>query len=120
MYCEVCDRLAHGLDEVGQRVEVPAHEADDEVVVADVEPVAGETDVVGEVGLAVGAPEHAVLADDGSLLLGREPRERPDPAQRIPDPPRPGRIQHGPSRPLEQPVLEVALEARTRRCGRAS
>src|SRR5205823_12515310 len=59
-------RLAHGLHEMGQRVQLAADEADDEVVVVDVEAVAGEAHVVGEVGVAVGPPEHAVLADDAA------------------------------------------------------
>src|SRR5215470_16754277 len=40
------DRLAHGLYEVGQRVEVLAHQADDEVVVVDVEAMARQADIV--------------------------------------------------------------------------
>src|SRR5712692_7568925 len=86
------DGLAHGLDQVRERMEVLAHDTDDEVVVVDVEPVAGEADVVGEVGVAVGVAEHAVLADYLALLLPREPRESARAAQRVPDGPGPGRF----------------------------
>jgi hypothetical protein len=64
------DGLPHGLDEMGEGLELPAHEADHEVVVVDVEAVTGEADVVGEVRVAVGVAEDAVLPDDGALLLG--------------------------------------------------
>src|SRR5439155_10287981 len=77
-------RLAHGLDEVRERMQIAADEPDDEVVVVSVEPVAGETDVVGEVGVAIGAAEGRVLPEDRALLRRREPRECADPAQRVP------------------------------------
>src|SRR6266850_5159860 len=70
------DGLSHGLDEMRERMEVAADEADDEVVVVDVEAVAGEANVVGQIGVAVVAAEHAVLADDRPLLLGCQPAER--------------------------------------------
>src|SRR6266849_497463 len=106
------DGLPHGLHEVRKGMEVAAHETDDEIVVVDVEPVAGEADVVGEVGVAVGVAEHAVLADDLALLLPREPREGARAAQRVPDGPGPGRVQRRPPRPAEQPLVEVLLESR--------
>ena len=56
-YCEVCTVLRMRLDEVRERVQLLAHEADHEVVVVDVEAVAREADVVGEVGVAVGAAD---------------------------------------------------------------
>jgi hypothetical protein len=65
------DRLPHRVDQVGQGVELAADETDDEVVVVGVEAVAGQADVVGEVGLGVGPAQHAVLSDDRPLLLGR-------------------------------------------------
>src|SRR2546428_3948172 len=63
------DGLPHGLHEVRERMEVAADEANDEIVVVGVEHMTGEADVVSEVGVAVGAAQHAVLADDGALLL---------------------------------------------------
>jgi hypothetical protein len=104
------DRLAHGLHEMGERVELPADEPDDEVVVVDVEAVAGEADVVGEVGIAIAPPQHAVFPDDRALLLGTQPREGAGPAQRVPDRPWPGRVQRRPAGPMQQPVLQVGLE----------
>src|SRR3989475_12666992 len=86
-------RLPHGLHEVRERMELAAHEADDEIVVVDVEPVAGQADVVGEVGVAVGAAQHAVLPDDRALLLRREPAEGTGAAERVPDAPWPRRVQ---------------------------
>src|SRR5262249_59916091 len=64
--------LPHRLDEMREWMEVAADQPDHEIVVVDVQPLAGETNVVGEVGVAISAPEHAVLTDDGSLLLRRE------------------------------------------------
>src|SRR5437764_4594236 len=103
--------LSHGLDEVRERMELAPDEADDEVVVVDVEPVAGEADVVGEVGVAVGATQDAVLADDRALLLGRQPCEGSGAAERIPDGPRPRRVQRRPPRPAQEPLVELCLEA---------
>src|SRR2546428_13795513 len=81
------DGLPHGLHEVRKGMQVAADQTDDEIVVVDVEPVAGEADIVGEVGVAVGAAQHAVLADDGALLLRRGTTERAGPAQPGTDPP---------------------------------
>jgi len=72
-YCEV-SRLPHRRTR-WTAVQLAADEADDEIVVVDVEAVAGQADVVGEVRVAVGAAQDAVLADDRALLLGREPAE---------------------------------------------
>src|SRR5207247_6019148 len=66
------DGLPHGLHEVRKGMQVAADETDDEIVIVDVEPVAREADIVGEVGVAVGAARHGGLADDGALLLRRE------------------------------------------------
>src|SRR6266850_8077078 len=85
------DGLAHGLHEVRERVQLAADQADDEVVVVDVEAVAGQADVVREVGVAVAAPQHAVLADHRPLLLRRQAPEGAVAAQRVPDAPRPRR-----------------------------
>src|SRR5262250_3410902 len=95
-----------------QRMQLAPHEPDDEIVVVDVEAVAGQAYVVGEIGLTVSASEDAVLPDDRPLLLWRQPGETADATQRIPDAPRPRRIQCGTPRPPEQPVVEVRLEAR--------
>lgn len=97
---------AHRLDELAERVELPAHEADDEVVVANVQPVAGETDIVRQVRLLVGPSQGGVLLNDRSLLLGRQPGKGTAPPERIPDRPRPGRIEHKAPRMAQQPVLE--------------
>ena len=53
-----------------QRLELLADQADQEVIVVGVEAVTGEPDVMGEVGVTVGATDRAVLAQDGALLLG--------------------------------------------------
>src|SRR5262249_52356075 len=104
------DRLAHRLHEVRQRMQLAADQADDEVVVVDIEAVAGQPHVVGEVGVAVRAAEDGVLAADLSLLLGRQPAERAGPTQRIPYGPRPRWIQHGAPWPTEEPFVEILLE----------
>ena len=54
-------RLAHRLHQVRQRVKVPPDQADDELVVARVEPVAREADVVRQLLRAVRHPELRVL-----------------------------------------------------------
>ena len=85
-------RAAHRLDEVGQRVQLTAHEADHEVVVDGVEPVADEPDVVREIGVAV-RPARARRARAGS---------RPAPwvtAARTPGPSKGYQIAHGHSGP---------------------
>ncbi len=61
--------LPHGLDQMRERMQLLAHEADQKVVVVDVEAMADETDIVREVGVAVRAADGAVLAEDGPLVL---------------------------------------------------
>jgi hypothetical protein len=68
-------------------------------------------DVMGQIGLAVGAPDGAVLAQNRALLLGRQPGEGPRAAQRIPDRPRPGGIEDGAPGPAQEPVLQILLVA---------
>src|SRR5207237_3078621 len=65
-------RRPHALHDVRERMKVLADETDHEVVVAHVEAVAREADVVHEIRLAVGAADDAVLADDRPLLLRRQ------------------------------------------------
>src|SRR5262249_29316052 len=102
--------VANGLREGRRRRRRAADQADDEVVVVDIEAVAGQPHVVGEVGVAVRAAEDGVLADDLSLLLGRQPAERAGPTQRIPYGPRPRWIQHGAPWPTEEPFVALLLE----------
>src|SRR4051812_30086941 len=61
-------RLAHRLDEMRERVEILAHEADHELVVLGVDAVTRETDVGRELLLSVGDAERCVLAHDVALL----------------------------------------------------
>ena len=67
--------LAHRLHEVRERVKVAADEADDELVVAGIEAVAGQANVVRELLGAVGHPDLRVLAQDLRLLVRLEPGE---------------------------------------------
>ena len=85
-------RLAHGLDDRRQREQLLADEADHEVVVVAVEAMAGEADIVRQIGGAEGHADGAVLGEDGALLFGRELRETAAAPQRIPRRPsaRPG------------------------------
>src|ERR1700742_3250197 len=96
-------RAAHGLDHVGERVQLLADEPDDELVVVRVEPVAREADVVGQVGRAVGLPDLRVLAHDASLLLRLAALRSAAAPERVPDRPRPGLVQGGLPRALEEP-----------------
>ena len=93
-------------------MEITADESDDEVVVVAIEAVTREPDVVRQVGVTVRASQHAVLADDFTLLFDAEPRERAGPPQRIPDGPGPCRIQRRPPGAPEQPLVEIGFEAR--------
>ena len=77
--------LAHGLYEMRERVQGGADQADDELVVGGVEPVACESDVVGEILLPVGEADRRVLAQDATLLFRRELGKGTRAAQRIPD-----------------------------------
>ena len=99
------------LYQVGQRMELAADEADDEIVVVQVEAMAGQTDVVGQIGVAVGAAQDAVLPNNRALLLGREPAEATGAAQRVPDPPRPRRVQRRTARAAQQPFVQIGLES---------
>src|SRR5262245_28716099 len=103
-------RLSHGLDEMRQRMELAADEADHKIVVVRVEPVARETDVVREVRVAIGAADRCMLPQGGSLLLRVETCERADTPQWIPDGPGPCRIEHRAPRSVEQPIVEIRLE----------
>ena len=78
----------------------------------EIEAVTGQADVVGEIGVAVGAAQDAVLPDDRALLLGREPAETAGAAQRVPDGPRPRRVQRRAARAAQQPLVQVRFEAR--------
>ena len=80
-------RLPHRLHERRQRIQVLPDQADDEVVVALVEAVAGQADVVRVVAGAVRHADRAVLGEDDALLVGGQRRELPAPPQRIPDAP---------------------------------
>ena len=92
-------------------MERASHQADDEVVVVGVQPVAGQANVVRVIGVAVRPSDGGVLVQDLALLLPAEPREGAGAPQRVPDGPGPGRIQHGAPRALQQPLREVGLEA---------
>ena len=92
-------------------MKILADEADDELVVARVEAVAGEANVVSELLLAVGHPDRRVLPQDGSLLRRRELRELSCAAQRVPYVPGPGFRHHVLQGPAEEHVLEVGLVA---------
>src|SRR4051812_3759820 len=60
-------RLPHRLNEMRERMQLLADEADHELVVAGVDPVAREANVVRELLLAVGHAEGGVLAKDMAL-----------------------------------------------------
>src|SRR4051812_31647701 len=68
-------RLAHLLDALGQRRQLLADQADDELVVVLVQAVAGDADVVGRVGRAEGHADGGVLVEDLALFGGLEDRE---------------------------------------------
>src|SRR2546422_9820609 len=85
--------LAHGLNDMRQRIEFPANEADDEFVVASIESVAGETDIVGQVCFSVGPSYHGVLPQNGSLFLMRKFGKGSGPSQWVPNGPGPRRIE---------------------------
>ena len=104
-------RLAHPLDDDRERVQLGPEQADDEVVVVAVEPVAREPDVVAEPGSAEGHPDAPVLHEDRVLLAARELLERAGAAQRVPDRPRQRRIEHAPARALDERLLEILLVA---------
>ena len=104
-------RLAHRLDDGGQREEILADQADDEVVVVAVEAVAGQPDVVRVVGGAERHADRAVLGQDRPLLLLRQLGEAAAAAERIPDRPAPVGVEHRPARPVDQRLLEVRLVA---------
>jgi hypothetical protein len=90
-------------------VQLGPDEADHEVVVELVEPVAGEPDVVPEPRPAERGPDAAVLHQDPVLLLPRELLERPRPAERVPDRPAELRVEDAPPRALDERVLQVLL-----------
>ena len=85
-------RLAHRLDDGGEREQLLADQPDDEVVVVAVEPVAGEPDVVRVIGGAERHADRAVLGENRALLFRsaavrtrrcagadtRSPRAKPD------------------------------------------
>ncbi len=102
---------AHRLHEVGERVQVPADEADHEVVVVGVEAVAGETDVVAETCAAEGHPDAAVLHEDRVLLPAGQLLEGARAAEWIPDRPRQRGVEHAPAWALDEGLLEVLLVA---------
>lgn len=105
-------RLAHRLDQVRQRVQLAAHQPDDELVVGGVEAVARQTDVVGQLLLPVGHAQGGVLAHDGGLLLVVEAVEGADAAQRVPDVPAEVRVEHVLDGAAQEPVLQVGLVTR--------
>src|SRR3954465_3180770 len=102
-------RLAHRLDDGGEREEILTDEPDDEVVVVTVESVAGKADVVDIVRSTEGHADRAVLGEDRPLLVGGQLREPAAPAQWIPDGPRPVAVQYSACRTIDQGVAEVRL-----------
>src|SRR5262249_21267148 len=104
-------RAAHVLDELRERVEVGADDAEDELVVVAIEAVALEPDVERFPRLAVAAADRRVLGHDPPLLLLRQAVESADAPERVPDGPAVRRRERVASRVVQQPVLEIALAA---------
>src|SRR5450432_819912 len=103
-------RAAHGLHHVRQRVEIFADQADHELVVIGVEPMASEAHVVGEILRAVGFADARVLTHDAAALARLDALERAGAPQRIPDGPGPRLVQHDLARAPQEPIFEVRLE----------
>jgi hypothetical protein len=64
-------RLAHALHDRGEREQLLPDQADDEVVVALVETVAGEPNIVRVIGDAERHADRAVFGEDDTLLVRR-------------------------------------------------
>src|SRR5260370_733201 len=80
-------RLAHRLHEVRQGSKLAPNEPNDELVVAGIEAMASEPNVVGKLLRSVGHANLRVLAEDLRLLVRLETSERPASTERIPDVP---------------------------------
>src|SRR5579863_2115635 len=87
-------RLPHGLHEVRQRMELATDEADHELAIRGVEPVTGQTDIVGELLRPVGHPDLRVLAEYLALVVGLQAGEGPRPAKGVPDVPAVRLVEH--------------------------
>src|SRR5690606_38788727 len=61
--------------------------------------------------LAVGPPDERVLVEDLALLAAGQALEGPRAAQGVPDGPVPGLVQRGLAGALQEPELEIVLEA---------
>ena len=72
-----------------------AHEADQQIVVALVEPVALESQLVGVVRVAESGADAFVLFEDATLLSLAEPRKFAAATQRVADRPRPVLLHYG-------------------------
>src|SRR5688572_32654450 len=91
---------AHRLNHVRQWMQFLADQTDHELVVVGVEAMAGEADVVGEIGVSITLSDHRVFAQDRALLTTFELLERADPPKRVPDRPGPLGIGHGLDGPI--------------------
>ena len=98
-----------------ERVQVPPHETDDELVVGHIEPVAGQANVVSQLLGAVGHANLGMLAEHLRLLLRIQAGERGRATQRVPDVPAIRFMRDVLDRTSKQRPLEIGLV--TRRIG---
>jgi hypothetical protein len=99
----------HVLYDAGKRIKFRADEADDEVVVAFIQAVAGQADVVGKVSPAVSAPDGCVFHQDLALFFVVQAGEFTVAPEGVPDGPGPVGIEDVAAGAAQEGVFQVGL-----------
>jgi hypothetical protein len=105
-------RLSHRLNEVGDWMQLAAHQSDDELVVGAVEAVASKADVMRQVLRSVRHTDLRMFPQNLRLLVRLEAGECSRSSKRVPDMPAVPFVRHVLDRTLEKRPFELWLVPR--------